>query len=436
MSDVEFPSREELKQSTKADIRSELQGSNPVLRTQVLLSLATSWAFRIFDFYEKLKELLVQFFWDTAELPFLSRWASIFGITTNAATQATGNIVAQGVAGSAIAISTKLAVSGVQYTTTIAAVITAQTISIVSLTRFGETVTATTASDHNLATNINVTIFGAIETEYNGLQDIIVISPTAFTYLITTTPTTPATGIITADFDTALISIQADTGFFGSETNQSNGTQLNFVTPVPGVDNEAFVDFNELTGGADQETTEDNRIRFLNRVQNPVANFNVAAIEQAVLRISGNTRVFVNEVTPAIGQVTTFFTRDNDGIIPTSGDVTRAKAAVDAIRPANTAEADNIVSAPTPKVIDFVFLSLIPNTVTMQNAINLNLDVFFQEKTAVSQDLTENEYVAAIQNIIDTDTGDRITSFALLTPSGNVSVALGELPVKGTVTFP
>lgn len=29
MSDIEFPSREELKQSAKADIRSELQGSNP-----------------------------------------------------------------------------------------------------------------------------------------------------------------------------------------------------------------------------------------------------------------------------------------------------------------------------------------------------------------------------------------------------------------------
>jgi len=436
MSDVEFPSREELKQSAKADIRSELQGSNPFLRVQVLQSLATSWGFRFFDFYEKLKELLVQFFWDTSELPFLSRWASIFGITTNAATQATGNIVAQGVAGSAVPVSTKLAVSGIQYTTTIAGVITAQSISIVSLTRFGETVTATTVADHNLATNIDVTISGAVETEYNGLQDIIVIGLTTFTYLITTTPTTPATGTILTAFDTALISVQADTGFFGSQTNQSNGAQLNFVTPVPGVDNDAFVDFNALTGGADQETTEDNRIRFLNRVQNPVANFNVAAITQVVLGITGNTRVFVNEITPSFGQVTTFFTRDNDGIIPTAGDVAVTKAAVDAIRPANTDIDDNIVLAPTPKAIDFVFSDLVENTTTMQNAINLNLDVFFQEKTAVGQDLTENEYVAAIQNTIDTDTGDRIISFTLSTPSGNVSVAAGEIPVKGTVSFP
>lgn len=425
-----------MKQSAKADIRSELQGSNPFLKVQVLLSLATSWAFRMFDFYEKLKELLVQFFWDTAELPYLSRWASIFGITTNAASQATGNIVAQGVAGSAISISEKLAISGVQYITTIAAVITAKSISVTSLTRFGETVTATTASDHNLATGINTTISGAVETEYNGLQDIIVTGPTTFTYLITGTPATPATGTILAAFDTAFISVQADTGFFGSQTNQSNGAQLNFVTPVPGVDSEAFVDFNELTGGSDQETTEDNRIRFLNRVQNPVANFNVAAIEQAILTIPGNTRVFVNEITPSIGKVTTYFTRDSDGIIPLSADVDRAKAAVDAIRPANTAEADNIVSGPTPVVIPFNFTSLIPNTVTMQNAVNLNLDVFFQEKTEVSKSITENEYVAAIQNTIDTETGDRITSFVLTTPSGLVTIPVGGIGFKGTVTFP
>lgn len=436
MSDVEFPSREELKQSAKADIRSELQGSNPFLKVQVLLSLATSWAFRMFDFYEKLKELLVQFFWDTAELPYLSRWASIFGITTNAASQASGNIVAQGVAGSAISISEKLAISGVQYITTIAAVITAKSISVTSLTRFGETVTATTASDHNLATGINTTISGAVETEYNGLQDIIVTGPTTFTYLITGTPAPLATGTILAAFDTAFISVQADTGFFGSQTNQSNGAQLNFVTPVSGVDSEAFVDFNELTGGSDQETTEDNRIRFLDRVQNPVANFNVAAIEQVVLTIPGNTRAFVNEITPSIGKVTTYFTRDNDGIIPTSADVTRTAAAINAIRPANTAVADNIVLAPTPVIIPFTFTSLVPNTVTMQNAVNLNLDVFFQEKTEVSKSITENEYVAAIQNTIDTETGDRITSFVLTTPSGLITIPVGGIGFKGTVTFP
>lgn len=436
MADIDFPTREELKQSAKSDIRAELEGSNPFLRVQWLLSMATSWAFRMFDFYEKLKELLVQVFWDTAELPYLSRWASIFNIQTKAASQATGNIVVQGIAGSAIPISEKLAISGVQYRTTVVAAIAATSLSITSLIRVGGTVTATTPSNHNLATGIDVTISGAIETEYNGLQNIVVTGLNIFTYQVTTTPSSPATGTILAGFNTAFIPVQADTDFFGSQTNQSSGAQLNFVTPVPNVNEAAFVDFNELTGGADQESTEDNRIRFLNRVQNPVANFNVAAITQAVLSVPGNTRAFVFEVTPANGQVTTYFTRDNDGIIPTSGDVVNTKAAVEAIKPANTDTADNIVLAPTPKVIPFTFSALVPNTSTMQNAVNLNLDVFFQEKTGVGQDVTENEYVSAIQNTIDTDTEDRITSFTLITPSGNISVATGEIATKGAVSFP
>jgi uncharacterized phage protein gp47/JayE len=436
MAEIEFPTRDNIKQSAKSDVRSELQGSNPFIKVQWLSSIVTSWAFRLFDFYEKLKELLVQVFWDTAELPYLSRWAAIFNITTKAASQASGNIVAEGTPGSAIPISEKLAVSGIQYRTTTAGTIAAQSLSVASLVRVGSTVTITTASAHNWATGIQVTISGAVETEYNGVQTIFVTGDTTATYQIETTPTSPATGTILADFNTALLPVQADTGFAGSDTNQDSGAQLNFVTPVAGVNNATFVDFTGLTGGADQESTEDNRIRFLNRVQNPVANFNVAAITQAVLSVPGNTRAFVHEVTPAIGQVTTYFTRDNDGIIPTAGDVTTTKAAVDEIKPANTDTTDNIVLAPTPKVVPFVFSALTPNTSAMQDAINLNLDVFFQEKTAVGQDLTENEYVAAIQNTIDIETGETLTSFALTTPSGNVSVATGEIPTKGTVTFP
>lgn len=436
MADVEFPTRDELKQSSKSDVRAELQGSNPFLRNSWIGGVTTSWAFRFFDFYEKLKELLVQFFWDTAQLPYLSRWAAIFKIILQAATGATGNVVAQGIPGSIIPISTTLSLSGIQYITTMSRTITAQTISITFLTRFGSTVTITTPSPHGWGTGQSVLISGAVETEYNGTFIVLVTGLTTATYQIADTPTTPATGTIMADFNTILVPVQADTGVFGVDTNQESGAVLSFITPVAGVDNGTFVDFSGLTGGTDQETTEDNRIRFLGRVQNPVANYNVAAVTQAIRSIPGNTRVFVNEVTPELGQSTTYFTRDNDGIIPTSSDVTRAKDAVELIRPVNTATAGNIVLAPTPKVVDFTFTSIDPNTSTMQFAVNNSLDVFFQEKTGVGQDLTENEYIATIQNTLDTETGDRIISFVLLTPSGNVSVASGEIPVKGTVTFP
>lgn len=69
--------------------------------------------------------------------------------------------------------------------------------SVVSITRSGATATVTTAAAHGLVTNDYVTILGANETEYNGSFKITVTSSTTFTYTVTGTPATPATGTIT-----------------------------------------------------------------------------------------------------------------------------------------------------------------------------------------------------------------------------------------------
>jgi uncharacterized phage protein gp47/JayE len=66
-----------------------------------------------------------------------------------------------------------------------------------------------------------------------------------------------------------------------------------------------------------------------------VANFNVAAIINKALEVPGNTRVWVREITDEVGQVTIVFTRDNDGIIPTSGDRETTKAKILEIKKSN-----------------------------------------------------------------------------------------------------
>lgn len=77
-------------------------------------------------------------------------------------------------------------------------------LSVSSLTRSGSTVTATTTEDHNLTTSDVTNISGANETEYNGDQTVTVTSPTTFTYTISGTPTTPATGVIKTGTITAI----------------------------------------------------------------------------------------------------------------------------------------------------------------------------------------------------------------------------------------
>jgi len=72
-------------------------------------------------------------------------------------------------------------------------------VSVTSITRSGTTVTVTTTTDHGLQEGQAVVIAGAVETDYNGTFDVAsVTSSTVYTYEISTTPTTPATGTITS----------------------------------------------------------------------------------------------------------------------------------------------------------------------------------------------------------------------------------------------
>jgi len=73
-------------------------------------------------------------------------------------------------------------------------------VSISSLTRVSSTATATTASAHGYTTGDFVTVAGAVESAYNGEFQITVTGASAFTYPVAGSPTTPATGTITALF--------------------------------------------------------------------------------------------------------------------------------------------------------------------------------------------------------------------------------------------
>jgi hypothetical protein len=69
--------------------------------------------------------------------------------------------------------------------------------SITSITRVGATATVTTAAAHKLATGDKVTIAGAVQPEYNGTYSVTVTGDTTYTYTVSGTPATPATGTIT-----------------------------------------------------------------------------------------------------------------------------------------------------------------------------------------------------------------------------------------------
>lgn len=433
---LKFPtSAKEVSDRSKADVQRELATSNPFLRNSWLGAIVTSAANRIFDFYLQLKVALRESFPDTATGTYLTRWAAIWGKQIIAASKANGIVVATGTAVASIPISTIMTVSGVgNFISTAAGTISANKITVTSLVLVGQTATAKASSSHGLANNVSVTISGAADSAYNITASITVTAADEFEYTIAGTPV-DETGI-TAAASYVSGSIPIESVDFGADTNIDAGTELTLQSPIVNVDDTLAVNFDAVGGGTNEETQESLRLRMLSRIQNPVANFNVAEITDKAKQIAGVTRVFVQEVTPALGQVTIYFMRDGDSSrIPSGSEVTKVKNNILTIKPASTSSVDVIVLSPTAVVVDFTFTAIFPNTSTMQAAIKNSLGQFFDERTNVGVVVDEDAYRSAIFNTIDTVTGDRLSTFTITAPAGDVAVTTGDIAILGNVVF-
>jgi uncharacterized phage protein gp47/JayE len=427
--------RQEIVDRVKTDVQNELPESEPFLRNSYLSASCIGYGSGFYDLYINQKALQAEMFPDTATGEFAVRWASYKGITLNPATQAFGYITITGTIGIIIPAGTLFVSSdGIQYQTLYNTEILPQVSSITTLTRSGSTAYAITASDHHLVDGATPIISGAVQTEYNITATITVTSATTFNYTISGTPVTPATGTIISSYTFASVQVSSIT--YGVDTNLDSGSELFIVTPIAGVNSSAFVQYDGVTGGTDQETDSIFRNRYLYAYQHPVSFFNVAELTIQARKITGVDRVFVHEITPDIGQVTIYFTMSADNVIPTPSEVVIIKNKILEIKPAHVDPNDVIVSAPTPVPVTFNFSTLVPNTSTMQDAIKANLEQMFKEVPEVGYNLSQDAYRSTIQQSVDPATGNFVTSFSLSSPSGNIVCATGQLATYVGCNFP
>lgn len=413
---------------------------DPNIRNSGIKSLVNSMSAGFDENNDLINELIKQLFPQTSTDEFLEIWAAFFGITRKSAVKAQGNLVFTGTAGTSIASGTLIQKSdGTEYETQSTISISSSLINVSSITRIGTTATVTTLSNHNLASGITVTIAGADQAEYNLTTTISVTGANTFTYTVSGSPATPATGSITVAFTTASIPVIASE--FGASGNSSEGSQLTLVSPIANVDNICTVDYFGLTLGSDLETDEELRIRLQERTANLTAPFTQAGLPVFIKeQISGITRIWIETATPSPGYVTIYFTRDNDSnIIPTAAQANEVKDAINdpvtGIKPANTPDNYVIVNPPTPVTVDFTFTSLSPNTAAMKEAITETLtDYFKSDSVNIATDIIENEYNSLIYSVVDAD-GNSPT-FTLSSPSGTINLASGELAILGTITYP
>lgn len=437
--DFEQQTPNSINERMAADVKLAAPASNPTRKNSFLYALIKGFALRIYDFYQLLKRLKAESFPDTSTIDGeLLRWGSYKGIYQNAETGASGTVIGTGSVGKIIPSLTEFTLGKVSYLSKFDGTINPVSFSLLGLTRNGGTVTAKTASASNLVTGIEVEIKGANEPVFNGKFKILVIDSVTFQYTVTANDESEsATGILSATANIAFIDVEVSqkSTLSGKASNQSAGTTLKITHPIDGVNNDFFVSYSALSGGADTETAESYRRRVIEAYQNPVAQFNEPSIIKRVKdQVTNVTRVWVYPITPLIGQVTIYFTTDNAGIIPTNQDVVNVKSVVDNMKPVNTSTLDIFVYAPNPKYVDFNFETLSPNTVTMRSEIQKRLEELFYTSAEVKTPLTAETYRAKIKNTVDS-TGAKVTAFSLSSPIGDIDPGVGGIPMLKNVTF-
>jgi len=430
----------DLIQSVNNGVSDTTKHIDPNLKNNAPIELVKCIAGGINDNFDSIQTLQEDLFpYSTEDEDIILDWAATFGVSQKVATKASGLVTFSGIATTTIPSGTTIQTSsGLEYTTQAQATISSNTVNVISLTRSGNKVTAVTSSDHNLASGIEVTLSGAIETEYNVTPIITVTDTNAFTFEITTTPSTPATGSPQVTFVTASVTVESND--VGLNYNAIKGTELNLISPISGVNTAAYVQYTELTGGTDLETIEQLRTRINERTAAMAAPFTVAGLPSFIRENnSGVTRVWVEAATPSAGYVTIYFTRDNDtNILPSSAEAAEVKATITneetGILPANMSESALIVSPPAGVSVDFTFSSLSPNTSDMQAAITSSLTDYFKNNTNVNTNVTLDDLKRIISSTFDSS--GNVPVYTLTTPSSNVLISSGELGILGTITYP
>ena len=430
-----FPSSfSEVLDRLRNDFQNSNETSNPFLRVGFLKSLLDSHAGRYFDIYRKAEEVLKQAFIATSSGVGLLQHGIENDISLSEATESSGQGIATGVLNELISSGSELVAStGDIFVTSADATITNESITITSITQTDGVATAT-AVDHQMASGFDVTISGANETDYNGTFTVIAIDEDTFTYVVPSATASPATGTILASSLRAILFLDAQEG--GQNGNLSANEKIDFVITSPNVNSEAAIIFNGMTGGADEQTEDELQVEILDFVREPVAPFNVSNIKFTIKNeVPTASRIFVNEITPGIGQVTTYFVEDSQtNILPSAATLQKAKDALETIRTADVDTADVFVLAPTLVSTDFTFTSISPSNQAMRDAIQANLEFFF-DSTVEGVDITEEEYTNVLLNTVETTTGAILESYVLSTPSGDITIASGELGTLGNVTF-
>jgi len=422
-----------------------LPGIDPTIKSSLAGASTISAAAVAVSNQEGIKDAVRQSFWQTQDGDFLALTGALNDTNRFNPQPSQGQAAATGILGTSILSDYPITFNGNTYLTTQDSAIQEYSGGI-TLSFSAGIVTGVTNIVHTLSTGLFVVISGATQTDYNGTFEIVVLSDMEFTYELVAGALTTDAGIYTTEY--ALLNLES-VGT-GSVQNVTSGGIL--TIDLTDVDSDVFVGTFGLDGGADEESEEDYRERVGESYSLTPGIATPPSLVASAKSIAGNTRVFVVRpdgtsggtvgqagYKPELGETVMYILRDNDqSILPSSQLLTTTKDQIiaDGLWPTFTLDSQLYVLSPILKTQNFVFTSISPNTVTMQNAIRNQLVSFFEDNAEIEGTIslvkTLNPF---LQKISDPSTGALLTSFTYTTPSSNIVAASGEIYTVGVVSF-
>lgn len=430
------PEVDEIIDRCKTYVKGELKTLNPTDQNALLYSLIVALANLSNDNNMQIKlDILPNSFPQHCKTDeSLNNFAYIKNVPRTQPSQSSGFAVIQGIEGRVIPLNSSFLANNKVYKTVNTVEISEHSIALSSLSVNGTMVTATTASNHNFASNITVNISGATHEILNGDFVISVNGLNSFTYNISEETTTEETENLISKAMIGVLDMKSVQS--SSDTNLSNGDALSIENKIDGVSDNAYTQFSGISGGSDVQPFNEWQANVVDRYRNPITYFNENNIKNVAKSVAGVTKVWVKSIYPAVGQCTVYFIRGNDeNVIPDANEVRIVANKIKALSTVKDDKDDIFVLAPTPKTVNFSFSEITPNTPNMRKAIQNSLNQLFEDEADLEKNMTEDDYRTAIKNSFDMETGTKLSSFVLTSPTGDITIGNGEFPVLGDITF-
>lgn len=223
----------------------------------------------------------------------------------------------------------------------------------------------------------------------------------------------------------------------GAASDETGTVTLSFVTPIAGVDSTALTDANGLSGGADEETDNDYRVRILARKRFAPQGGCAEDYITWAKEVAGVTRAWVYPGYQGRGTLAVLFMRDKDtNPFPSTAELAVVRAHIVSHVDSRgvtvgcpvTAEPGLTVMAPAPKIVNFS-IALYPNTPDVQAQVQAELEDLLYRKGTPGGTIYLSEISEAVSFAADEEHN------RIIAPISDIICAYNEVAVLGSLTW-